>query len=91
MKSLLIATAVVLISTAAFADPVKLTERQMDAVVAGQVTAGNLNLVLNIPTAIVPTICVLSNCRGAGATVDQSLRNVNFIQGSNLRRVRINN
>jgi hypothetical protein len=79
------------LSGVAFADPVKLTEQQMDKVVAGQVSFLNTSLVLNIPTAVAPTICVLANCRNAGATVDQSLRDVNFIQGSNLRRVRINN
>jgi hypothetical protein len=89
-KLVLTALALGAMSGVAAAAPTKLSETQLDQVAAGDLnTIGGITLVLNIPVAVAPTICVRAICNGTGASIDQSLNNVNFIVNSNLVRVHL--
>lgn len=89
-KLVLTALALGAMSGVAAAAPTKLSAPQLDQVAAGDLnTIGGITLILNVPIAVAPSICVRAICNGTGATIDQSLNNVNFIVNSNLVRVRL--
>jgi hypothetical protein len=77
-------------SGVAAAAPTKLSETQLDQVAAGDLnTIGGVTVVLNIPVAVAPSICVRAICNGTGNNINQSLNNVNYIVNSNLVRVHL--
>jgi hypothetical protein len=89
-KLVLTALALGAMSGVAAAAPIKLSETQLDQVAAGNFNAiGGVSVVLNIPIAVAPSICVRAICTANGANINQSLNNVNFIANSNLLRVNI--